>query len=201
MALQQGQVTITGNLGADPQQFGRNGGRPACVFRLGCTRRYQDRNGVWQQLPTTWITVKAFRGLAMNIMRSFHKGDAVIVVGLLGTEQWRSDDGADHSRMVIEASNAGPDLNYAVTSSVKTNRDGALVMPQVQAEEPQTPPQNEAPHADPFKGSMPQAAAMLEQNNAQYAGGNGELGPREARDIDACDEMDDAPAEPAYEEI
>lgn len=124
MALQQGAVTITGYLGADPQQYGRNPSRPACTFRLGSTRRYQDRNGVWQQLPTTWLTVKAFRGLAANIMQSLHKGDPAIVTGLLNTEQWRDEQGVDHSRLVLEASNVGLDLNYVVTMSMRTPREG-----------------------------------------------------------------------------
>ncbi|MEE1295633.1 MAG: single-stranded DNA-binding protein [Bifidobacterium sp.] len=126
MALQQGQVTITGYLGSEPVRFGKDDRRPACTFRLGCTRHYQDRNGVWQQLPTTWITVKAFRTLALNIVNSFHKGEAVIVTGVLGTEQWLTEpDGVMHSRMVIEASNAGHDLNYAVSTIRKIARDSA----------------------------------------------------------------------------
>lgn len=124
MALQQGAVTITGYLGADPQQYGRNPSRPACTFRLGSTRRYQDRNGVWQQLPTTWLTVKAFRGLAANIMQSLHRGDPAIVTGLLNTEQWRDEQGVDHSRLVLEASNVGFHLNYVVTMSMRTPREG-----------------------------------------------------------------------------
>ena len=124
MALQQGAVTITGYLGADPQQYGRNPSRPACTFRLGSTRRYQDRNGVWQQLPTTWLTVKAFRGLAANIMQSLHRGDTAIVTGLLNHEQWRDEQGVDHSRLVLEASNVGLDLNYVVTMSMRTPRAG-----------------------------------------------------------------------------
>ncbi|KFI57916.1 single-stranded DNA-binding protein [Bifidobacterium cuniculi] len=124
MALQQGLVTITGFLGSEPVLFGREGGRPACTFRLGSTRYYLDREGEWQQLPTTWITVKAFRTLALNMVNSFHKGEPVIVSGVLGTEEWTSEpDGVRHARVVIEASNAGHDLNYGVTAIRKIPRD------------------------------------------------------------------------------
>lgn len=123
MALQQGLVTITGNLGNEPMLYGKDPGRPACVFRLGCTRRYMDKTGVWQQLPTTWIAVKAFRALALNVMGSLRKGDAVIVCGVLGTEQWTSEDGVVHSRIVIEASNVGHDLNYGITAVRKIQKE------------------------------------------------------------------------------
>lgn len=123
MALQQGCITITGNVGSEPILYSKDAARPACAFRLGCTRRYLDKNGIWQQLPTTWITVKAFRALAMNIMNSMRKGDAVIIVGMIGTEQWVTDDGVTHSRIVIEASNAGHDLNFGITAVRKVQKE------------------------------------------------------------------------------
>lgn len=115
MALQQALVTITGNVGNDPTLYGKDPAKPACVFRMGCTRRYLDKTGTWQQLPTTWIAVKAFRSLALNIMGSIRKGNPVIVCGVLGTEEWAGEDGEMHSRLVLEASNVGHDLNYVTT--------------------------------------------------------------------------------------
>ena len=115
MALQQALVTITGNVGNDPTLYGKDPAKPACVFRMGCTRRYLDKTGTWQQLPTTWIAVKAFRSLALNIMGSIRKGNPVIVCGVLGTEEWAGEDGEMHSWLVLEASNVGHDLNYVTT--------------------------------------------------------------------------------------
>lgn len=45
MALQQALVTITGNVGNDPTLYGKDPAKPACVFRMGCTRRYLDKTG------------------------------------------------------------------------------------------------------------------------------------------------------------
>lgn len=67
---------------------------------------------------------QSFRGLAANIMQSLHRGDPAIVTGLLNTEQWRDEQGVDHSRLVLEASNVGFDLNYVVTMSMRTPREG-----------------------------------------------------------------------------
>lgn len=115
MAIQQGTVTITGFVGADPTAFGKENAPAGCTFRLGCTRSYRNGdNREWKDMPTTWFTVKAFRQLASHARMSLHKGDPVIVTGLLNTEQWNTQSGETRSRMVIEATNIGHDLNYGV---------------------------------------------------------------------------------------
>ncbi|MCI1219283.1 MAG: single-stranded DNA-binding protein [Bifidobacterium sp.] len=107
---QQGTVTITGFVGADPISFGREGGTGACSFRVGSTRSYfYAASGEWKDHPTTWITIKAFRTLAANILASVRKGDPIIVTGLLNTEEWQQD-GNNRSRIVIEANAVGHDL-------------------------------------------------------------------------------------------
>ena len=76
MAQQQGLLTITGYVGGQPTQFNREGMPHASSFRLASTRHYFDgRTQQWKDLPTTWITVKAYRGLSESICQSFKKGD------------------------------------------------------------------------------------------------------------------------------
>lgn len=118
---QQGMVTITGYAGNNPVEFGRQGGPAACTFRLGCTRGYYDASRVWHNHPTTWITVKAFRRLAEHVGLSIRKGDAVIVVGLLNTETW-TQQGEERSRIVIDATSVGPDLNGGVATLRKLQK-------------------------------------------------------------------------------
>ena len=72
MAQQQGLLTITGYVGGQPTQFNREGMPHASSFRLASTRHYFDgRTQQWKDLPTTWITVKAYRGLSESICQSF----------------------------------------------------------------------------------------------------------------------------------
>ncbi|WP_236036967.1 MULTISPECIES: single-stranded DNA-binding protein [Bifidobacterium] len=115
MALQQGQITITGRVGSNPQGHGNGSPPTICTFRLGSTRGYYDASRKWRSLPTTWITVKAYRTLAANVHASVRTGDPIIVVGVLATEEWSSENGEKRSRIVIEASNVGHDLNYGMT--------------------------------------------------------------------------------------
>lgn len=120
--VQQGLVTITGYAGNNPVEFGREGGPTACTFRLGCTRGYYDANRVWRSHPTTWISVKAFRRLADNVLNSIRKGDPVIVVGQLGTETW-TQNGEERSRIVIDATSVGHDLNGGVANLRKMQKE------------------------------------------------------------------------------
>lgn len=120
MAIQQGTVTITGFVGSMPVPFGRSGGVEGCSFRMGSTRRYRDGGtGEWCNLPTTWITVKAFRTLASNARMSLHVGEAAIVTGVLSTEEWTTQNDERRSRIVVEATNIGHDINYGVSELKK----------------------------------------------------------------------------------
>lgn len=120
MAIQQGTVTITGFVGSMPVPFGRSGGVEGCSFRMGSTRRYRDGGtGEWRNLPTTWITVKAFRSLASNARMSLHVGEAAIVTGVLSTEEWTTQNDERRSRIVVEATNIGHDINYGVSELKK----------------------------------------------------------------------------------
>ncbi|WEV52504.1 single-stranded DNA-binding protein [Bifidobacterium sp. ESL0704] len=112
---QQGTVTISGFMGANPQSFGREGGPAAASFRIGCTTRYfNPAVNEWRDRPTTWINVKVFRQLAENVLSSLKKGDPVIATGNLATEEW-TRDGTKHSRMVMEATSVGHDLSFGIS--------------------------------------------------------------------------------------
>jgi len=103
-----------------PVPFGRSGGVEGCSFRMGSTRRYRDGGtGEWRNLPTTWITVKAFRTLASNASMSLHVGEAAIVTGVLSTEEWTTQNDERRSRIVVEATNIGHDINYGVSELKK----------------------------------------------------------------------------------
>lgn len=132
--MQQAMVTINGYVGGEPVAFGKEGGAAACSFRLGCTRSYYDaKAGAWKEGVTTWGTVKAFRTLASNILQSVHKGDPVMVCGALQTEQW-TQDGAERSRLVIEAQTVGHDLTRGIGMFQRQRREGTGGQPAANAQ-------------------------------------------------------------------
>ena len=144
MAQQQGLLTVTGYVGANPTQFNREDMPHASSFRLASTRHYFDgRTQQWKDLPTTWITVKAYRGLSESICQSFKKGEPVIVTGVLAAENWVDPSGTQQSRLVMEANAAGPDLNYGVSTLRRLAKQNDQQNPQ-DAQSPDRPAQRRA---------------------------------------------------------
>ncbi|KAB8290626.1 single-stranded DNA-binding protein [Bifidobacterium avesanii] len=162
MAAQQGIITVNGYVGGQPKRLGQTGGTPISVFNMGTTRSFYDqKTGNWVDLPTTWLKVKAFRALALNVMTSIHKGDPVIVTGQLGTEEWKDRDGKQQSSVVINATNIGHDLN---TGSTKFTRV-------VHQRDPLVNNQSEAPQPGPFGPPAATGDAPMRQDgqSSQYA--------------------------------
>ena len=119
MAQQQATLTISGYVGSDPVNFSRNENSPACSLRIGSTTSYyHSEERQWKDRPTTWMTVKAYKSLAANVLKSVHKGDAIVVCGNLNTESWHKD-GEDRSRVVLEATAIGHDLNRGISAFTK----------------------------------------------------------------------------------
>ncbi len=111
MSIQEGTVTLTGNLGADPVSFGRDPNNQGCSFNVGVSPSYFDQSShSWKSRDTVWVKVRAFRTLATNALQSLRKGDAVIVSGALRVDKW-TKDGVDRMAPVVEANIIGHDLN------------------------------------------------------------------------------------------
>lgn len=103
-------VTLAGFMGTSPRLFASPTGNDFTSFRIASTTRYLDRTrGEWVDGRTIWFTVKAWRGMAQNVVASLRKGDAVVVTGRLAVDEWTSPEGP-RTNLVIEASALGPDL-------------------------------------------------------------------------------------------
>lgn len=105
----ENQVTLRGWIGTEPKEY-NTGETPFTTFRLSVTNRYYDRNkNEWAERNTNWYTVKSWRKLANLVGRELHKGDPVIVQGLLNTDTWEAE-GTTRTDLVIEAQAIGKDL-------------------------------------------------------------------------------------------
>ncbi|MCI1635425.1 single-stranded DNA-binding protein [Bifidobacterium sp.] len=136
MGVQQGLVTVTGYVAKEPRRIGDLDRTPLCVLRLASTRSYFDaKTQRWKDFPTLWITVKTYRSLANNIMTSVHKGDPIIVVGLLSVDEWKKD-GRSQFALVIEASAVGHDLGLGSTQFSKRSTGQEMTAQPVTAPSP-----------------------------------------------------------------
>lgn len=101
MGMTQGfnKVMLFGNLGADPELRGADGGR-VLSFRLATTEVYFDRNQQKQE-RTEWHQVALFGARAEPLSRLLHKGSRVLVEGRLHTSSYEQDGSKRYKTEVI----------------------------------------------------------------------------------------------------
>ena len=113
---------VVGNVGTDVDHKEVAGGTHFCSFRLAATPRYYDRSRrAYVDGVTNWLTVHCWRYLAWHVFQSIHRGDPVVVVGRLRTEE-SAKDGQRCSRLILEASTVGHDLSQGVSDFTKRRR-------------------------------------------------------------------------------
>ena len=99
---------------------------------------------MWKRKSTTWLTVKAFRTLAVNALACLHKGDPVMVTGSLVTEEWISD-GQQHSSLVLVADGIGHDLARGQDTFTKIRSGTAPIDEGAVSPDPWTTPLTSSP--------------------------------------------------------
>jgi single-strand DNA-binding protein len=129
-------VTVVGNLVAEPRLAYTKDGQAVASFRLASTPRKFDRAaGVWKDGDTLFTSVTCWRALAENVSMSLKKGTSVIVLGRLSVRPYETKDGDRRQSVDIDAVAVGPDLGRATTIVKRLER---TVQPSVEAEAPST---------------------------------------------------------------
>jgi single-strand DNA-binding protein len=96
MAGSVNQVTLVGNLGADPDiRTFANGGRVANL-RVATTEVWRDRNSGERHERTEWHNVAIFAKPLVDLAEKYlRKGSKVYLQGKLETRKWQDKDGQD----------------------------------------------------------------------------------------------------------
>jgi len=115
-------VTIVGNLTRDPEMRFTPNGAGQGVLGLAVSRRYQDRNGEWQE-ESGFYNVKCWGTLAENV-QSLTKGTRVIVTGRLEWRQWENQQGEKRTAIEIVADEVGASLRWARVDVHRNERRG-----------------------------------------------------------------------------
>jgi single-strand DNA-binding protein len=117
------QVTVVGNLVAEPRLAYTKDGQPVASFRLASTpRRFDRAAGEWKDGDTLFTSVTCWRALAENVYMSLKKGTSVIVIGRLSVRPYETKDGDKRQSVDIDAMAVGPDLGRATTIIKRVER-------------------------------------------------------------------------------
>lgn len=115
-------IHIVGHVGTDVDYREIGNGTQLSTFRLAATPRHWDRNQrAYVDEATNWLSVQCWRALALHVRESLRRGDPVVVVGKLKTQQWMKE-GERHSRFILDAVAVGHDLSRGVSSFTKAVR-------------------------------------------------------------------------------
>ena len=106
------QLTVVGNLTADPDARQLADGRWRTRFRIAATSRTLDPNsGRWRDGDTTFLAVVAWRGLA-ELAARLRSGDRVVVIGHLRQYDY-ARDGAREIGYEVQAQEIAVGLSIA----------------------------------------------------------------------------------------
>ena len=132
------QITIIGNLTADPELRYTPSGSAVANFTIASTpRSYNKRSGEWEDGAPLFLRCNLWRQPAENLAESgIGRGARVIVVGRLRQRSYETRDGEKRTSYEVEVDDIGPSLRYVTASVAKVGRSSAPAAQHDEAEDP-----------------------------------------------------------------
>ena len=99
MAQGDVQITVIGNLTADPELRFTPSGAAVCNFTVASTNRVLDRaTNEWKDGDTVFLRCNVWRQYAENVAESLTRGMRVMVTGRLKVRQYETREGGKGDR-------------------------------------------------------------------------------------------------------
>ncbi|WP_298991985.1 single-stranded DNA-binding protein [uncultured Pseudokineococcus sp.] len=119
------QITLVGNLTADPELRFTPSGAAVANFTVASTPRQFDRqSNEWKDGETLFMRCSIWREAAENVAESLGKGQRVIVTGRLVSRSFQTKEGENRTVNELQADEVGPSLRYATAKAQRTQRGG-----------------------------------------------------------------------------
>ncbi len=119
------QVTMTGNLTADPVLKSTKTGSSLLSVGIAVTRRWRDKQDNWEE-QTSFFDLTAWGELADNAAASLSKGNKVVVVGRLEQQEWTDkNDGSTKRKVVVIADDIAVSLRKATVEAISKSGNSA----------------------------------------------------------------------------
>ncbi len=118
------QITVVGNLTADPELRFIQSGAAVVNFTVASTPRQFDRqSNDWKDGETLFMRCSLWREAAEHVAESLTKGMRVIVIGRLVSRSFESN-GEKRTVNEIQVDEVGPSLRYATAKVTRAERSG-----------------------------------------------------------------------------
>ena len=127
------EITIIGNLTADPTLRMSGNGRGVIRFDVAINRRHFNREtNTYDDLPTVFHRVVAFGPVAQNAAETLRKGLEVVVVGQMADDSYETETGEKRRQVVLEAQIIAPSLRFAKANVIRVQREQTTPEPEGQ---------------------------------------------------------------------
>ena len=143
------QITVVGNLTADPELRFTPSGAPVANFTVACTPRTFDKTrSEWVDGDSMFLNCSVWRQAAENVAESLTKGMRVVVTGRLVSRSWEDKDtGQKRTVFEVDVDEVGPSLTRATARVTKNAPQNG----QNRAQETRRPSGGQSgPGADPW---------------------------------------------------
>jgi len=95
-------VNLVGRLTRNPElQFVGENKLPVCRFTIAVNQPYFNRNSNEWNERTDYPDVEVWGEAAERVVKTFSKGDLVIIEGKIRTDSWEDKDGNKHKRTYV----------------------------------------------------------------------------------------------------
>jgi single-strand DNA-binding protein len=115
------QVTIVGNLTADPELRFTPSGAAVATFAIAESSRVKE-NGEWKDGPATFWRCEIWNDAAENLAESLKRGMRVIAVGETHQRTFETKAGESRTVTEVKVSEIGPSLKWATARPEKALR-------------------------------------------------------------------------------
>jgi len=118
-------ITLVGNIVADPELRYTPSGAAVANFRVASTpRKFNPQTNQWEDEEALFLACNIWRQPAENVASTLHKGDRVVVTGVLKQRSYDDREGNKRTVYEVEVDEVGPSLRYATAQVAKTPRQG-----------------------------------------------------------------------------
>lgn len=145
------QITVVGNLVADPELRFTQSGTAVANFRVASTpSRYNKQTQQVEDGEALFLTCTVWKQAAKHVAESLQRGMRVIVQGRLKQRTFETREGDKRTVFELEVDEVGPSIRYATAKVERNQQGGQFGGQKAQPHQPQ-------PQDDPW-GEQQQAA-------------------------------------------
>ena len=124
MAQGDTQITLVGNIVAEPELRFTPAGAAVCNFRVASTpRTFNKTTNQWEDGEAMFLTCNVWRQAAENASQSLAKGMRVIVQGRLKARTFQNREGENRTVFEIDVDEVGPSLAFATATVNRVDRN------------------------------------------------------------------------------